>query len=259
MKVTWFGNASILIEAAGERILFDPFVQLRGGGNPNSLDDFIHETSLCITHGHLDHLMTAAEFLDKGTEGEATVYCGSVAAHTLEEQGFEGSNMVLVKPGMKWKIGDVRMEAFTAGHVQFGWKRKWGLLRGGRIFRYFWNALFLASAGKFFSEGNETFLYELTAEGKRVQIMGSLALDPQVSYESGADLLVLPLEGKGLEEQALAIVERLLPKQILLDHFDDAFPPVSSAADPGKLLRMLEERYPEILVTIPEAGKTMVL
>ena len=40
MKITWIGTAAIRIEAAGERLLFDPFVQLAGGENPNCLEDF---------------------------------------------------------------------------------------------------------------------------------------------------------------------------------------------------------------------------
>lgn len=40
MKITWLGTASVRIETEGERILFDPFVQLAGGENPNCIDDF---------------------------------------------------------------------------------------------------------------------------------------------------------------------------------------------------------------------------
>ena len=57
MKITWLGTASVRIETEGERILFDPFVQLAGGENPNCIDDFWQDRTLFITHGHLDHLM----------------------------------------------------------------------------------------------------------------------------------------------------------------------------------------------------------
>ena len=52
MKITWYGTASILLESEGERLLFDPFVELAGASNPNSLEDFVQETDICITHGH---------------------------------------------------------------------------------------------------------------------------------------------------------------------------------------------------------------
>ena len=40
ITITWFGTASILIEACGQKLLFDPFVELNGGSNPNTLEDF---------------------------------------------------------------------------------------------------------------------------------------------------------------------------------------------------------------------------
>lgn len=62
MKITWFGTASILLESEGEKLLFDPFVQLAGGSNPNSLEDFPADTDICITHGHVDHLFSCRIF-----------------------------------------------------------------------------------------------------------------------------------------------------------------------------------------------------
>ena len=80
MKITWLGTAAIRLEADGETVLFDPFVQLVGGENPNCLDDFLQDQTICVTHGHLDHLMEVPEFLDPESDAEATVYCGEVAA-----------------------------------------------------------------------------------------------------------------------------------------------------------------------------------
>lgn len=40
VKITWLGTAAIRLEADSETVLFDPFVQLVGGENPNCLDDF---------------------------------------------------------------------------------------------------------------------------------------------------------------------------------------------------------------------------
>lgn len=64
MKITWLGTAAIRLEADGETVLFDPFVQLVGGENPNCLDDFLQDQTICVTHGHLDHMMDVPEFLD---------------------------------------------------------------------------------------------------------------------------------------------------------------------------------------------------
>ena len=62
-------------------------------------------------------------------------------------------------------------------------------------------------------------MYEVHAEGKRVQVMGSLGLQEDQEYPQGADLLILPFQGSEfLEAVALEVVERLQPKRILLDH-----------------------------------------
>lgn len=258
MKITWHGAASILIEAAGERILFDPFVQLRGAENPNSLDDFIEERYICITHGHLDHLMEAAEFLDRETPGEATVYCGSVPADTLMEQGVDCSNVVLVEPGMQWKIGNVGLKVYKARHSVPEFFLKIKTLLHPRMIKYAVNTLFLASANRQFPEGNETFMYEIRAEGKRVQILGSMGLDELEEYETGAELLILPFQGVGRpEEEAEKIIERLKPKHVLLDHFDDAFPPVSRTVDTRRFKKLMDEKYPHIQVVKPTAGHTV--
>ena len=61
ITITWFGTASILIEACGQKLLFDPFVELNGGSNPNTLEDFEGVGDICVTHGHLDHLFFVPE------------------------------------------------------------------------------------------------------------------------------------------------------------------------------------------------------
>ena len=47
VKITWLGTAAIRLEADSETVLFDPFVQLVGGENPNCLDDFLQDQTIC--------------------------------------------------------------------------------------------------------------------------------------------------------------------------------------------------------------------
>ena len=71
-------------------------------------------------------------------------------------------------------------------------------------------------------------MYEVSCGGKRIQVLGSLGLDAHTEYPAGADVLILPFQGRsGLEKYALGIVRRLSPRMVLLDHYDNAFPPVS--------------------------------
>ncbi len=54
-KVTWLGHASIRVEAGGQTIFFDPWIE----GNPKcpiKLKDIRQATAVCVTHGHDDHI-----------------------------------------------------------------------------------------------------------------------------------------------------------------------------------------------------------
>lgn len=260
MKVTWLGTASVLVETCGERILFDPFVQLAGGEHPNCIEDFWGNESICITHGHLDHMMEVSGFLEEDSPCEATVYCGSVAAGTLARLAEGTGNVVQVGPGTVFRIGDARIRVWEGKHARPGIGQSVKQLFSLRTVRYLRNAVALAWLHRAFPEGGQTYLYELQAEGKTVLVMGSLGLLNGVCYPEGADLLVLPYQGsRKLECEALAVVERLRPKRILLDHFDDAFPPVSKTVDTRKFKKLMDETFPQISVVKPLYAKPMEL
>lgn len=258
MKITWLGTASIRIEAEGERILFDPFVQLIGGENPNCIEDFLQDETICVTHGHLDHLMETVEFLEEESAGEATVFCGSVAADTLAKLVEDTGHVVQVEPGTCFRIGNIKLKVWEGKHAKPGMKMRVKKLFSTRTAKYFRNALALGYLNLKFPEKGQTLLYELRAEGKTVLVMGSLGLKDGVSYPEGADLLILPYQGSAyLEEEALEVVERLKPKRILLDHFDDAFPPVSETVDTRGFKKLMDELYPQIRVVKPVYNKTV--
>ena len=83
MKITWMGTASFSIESGGERLLFDPYLQMRGGENFVSFDDLLEFDTVFVTHCHFDHLMYVPELLE---EGEATVFCTEQCCRTMERE-----------------------------------------------------------------------------------------------------------------------------------------------------------------------------
>lgn len=260
MKITWLGTASIRVEAAGERLLFDPFVQLAGGENPNRIEDFLEDDTIWITHGHFDHLMETPVILEDETAGEATVFCGSVAADTLSGLMEDTGNVVLVRPGMTLCVGAVRVRVWEGKHASPGLKRTVRTFLLGLRPRYWRNALAMLWLHLHFPEKGQTLLYEVCAEQKRVLVMGSLGLRPDPAYPKGADLLILPYQGSAhLEDKAMEIIRRLSPKRVLLDHFDDAYPPVTQRTDTRGLKKRMQRECPQILCIKPTAGKTVTL
>ena len=72
-------------------------------------------------------------------------------------------------------------------------------------------------------------------------------LRDEVMYPTGADVLVLPYAGwVDNLPPAVRVIERLQPKRVLLDHWDDTFPPLSSSVDTAPLMR----RYPDLVTAL---------
>ena len=147
------------------------------------------------------------------------------------------------------------MKVFQGRHIRFDRKLIMKTLLSWRILKYMRNLIFELWAVPRFKENGETVVYELEAEGKRIQVLGSLGLDENESYKPGADLLVMPYQGNSfLEREADRVIRVLQPKRILLSHFDDAFPPVSSEVDLRGLRRLMKQKYPQIPVVKPRCG-----
>ena len=81
-------------------------------------------------------------------------------------------------------------------------------------------------------EKGETVFYEIETEGKRISLMGSLNLREDTDYPKESDILILPYNGwQDNFPPAVEIIDYLNPKEILLDHFDDTFPPITEPVD----------------------------
>lgn len=257
MKITWFGTASLLIENEENRILIDPFLPLRGSENHPSLLDYQKEDSILITHGHIDHLGSIPKIL---RNSDATVYCSALPAATLEKKKTDSDQIVIIRPGDVLHFGAITVTPLPGKHIKFDA----GLIRHTflslRILRYFPNFLSLLFRNHTYAEGDETLAYLIETGGKKILVLGSLALREETEYPKYVDMLVLPYQGAtDLVSAALAILARIEPRTVLLDHFDDAFPPISRRIDTKPLKKALEEYYPELPVVKPTAGKAITL
>jgi len=82
--------------------------------------------------------------------------------------------------------------------------------------------------------------------------MGSMNLRDDIIYPTESDILILPYNGWSDNfPPAVRVIERLKPKKVFLDHYDDAFPPLTSKLDLSPILN----KYPGI-VTPMTPGKT---
>ncbi|MCM1173524.1 MAG: MBL fold metallo-hydrolase [Blautia sp.] len=257
MKITWFGTASLLIENEKDRILIDPFLPLRGSENHPSLLDYQKEDSILITHGHIDHLGSVPKIL---RNSEATVYCSALPASTLEKKKADSDQIVIIRPGDVLHFGVITVTPLPGKHIRFDSRLIRHTFFNLRILRYFPNFLSLLFRNHAYAEGGETLAYLVETGGKKVLVLGSLALDEITEYPKYVDMLVLPYQGAAdLVSAALPIIAQIEPRTLLLDHFDDAFPPISSHIDTKPLKKALAEHYPDLPVVKPTAGKAVTL
>lgn len=255
MYITWLGTNSFRLETAGEQILIDPFIELSGSANPNSMEDFMGADTILVTHGHFDHLFFVQDIME---QEEATVFCTAVSAETLERFCEQTDLIVQLKPGQEFTLGPADIHVYQGRHIRFDRKLILQTLRPLHLLKHARNLPFLAWASRNFPEKGETVCYGISCEGKQLLFLGSLGLDPEETYPSCPDLLIMPYQGSSrLPQLAAEVIDRIRPKAILLSHFDDAFPPISSNVDLRGLKKLMTEKYSDIPVIKPTAGKRM--
>ena len=256
MQITWYGTASIRIDLQELSLLFDPFVPLAEAPYSVAVEDFLPAPHIFITHGHLDHLSSVPSLAQLGA---GKVYATATPCATLVKRGVSAEAMQLVKPGNELCFSGGKDNVFVAikkgRHIRFDVPLILATLFNRRMIRYAKNAGALLKSNRIFTENNETVVYEVFHGSTHVTVMGSLALDENEDYRQGPDLLVIPFQGHShLTPIALSVIERLQPRAVLLDHWDDTFPPISRQVDTAPFIEAMSRFYPQIKVIIPRRG-----
>lgn len=250
IRITWLGTAALKLENKEGTVLIDPFVEMDGAENQNDKEDFLSGDAILITHGHLDHLSLVPVL-----EGirRMPVYCTATPEQTLYRHGIEASLVHRISPGDRFMVCGFTVRVDTGVHIHFDRKLVRKKLLSARVFRYRRNLKRILRLHLQYPEHRETVLYELSWQDIRIQVMGSLGLSENEDYQAGADLLCLPYQGSStLEAHARKVLQRLKPKAVLLTHFDDAYPPVSDTVETEGLKEMMQKKFPDTLLIIPD-------
>lgn len=250
MKLTWYGTATIKIEIGGEKLLFDPFFRWNKKLEKPSLDEFTEVDYIFNTHPHFDHLCDLPLILKNS---QAKIYGLKVMAERLKKDGVDKSKIQVLNPFETLITNNAKITPYPAKHVKFNQGIILKLvtknlatfrgLRSCKILNY--HAAYCLS--------NEIFAYFIEGEDKKILIFGSAGIDKNVELPKGVDALVWAYQGRtNMAEYSLPIIENLKPKMIVLDHFDNAYPPVTSDMDTDKFVDLMEQKHPEIKVIVPE-------
>ena len=254
MKLKWCGTATILLEHEGARLLFDPFLARNSKVFQPSLDELAAARTILLTHGHLDHAVDVPKILSHGL-GKSAVYCTAAPCNALLSQGVDAACLHTIVPGDILNLRPFTVRVLKGRHIVFDVPLLLRTLINPRVLLYWSNFWHMFKANKIYAEAGETVVYDIDVAHKRILLMGSLNLDDATEYPTGVDLLVLPFQGRSdIARYALPIIEWLQPKRVLLDHYDNTFPPLSSAVKTGPFIAAMQKEHSAVQVLCLQPG-----
>lgn len=229
MKLRWFTTAAFTLTEGETTVVFDPFLGLPLKKRWPDLNGraFSEVSAVFVTHGHVDHILEIPALL---AGSQAPIYATETPCRTLLKHGISPDRLRKIRPGETVAAGPFTVKAFPGRHCRFDGP----LIRQTipRLCRHPLRAARLLLYAAEYPEKGETLFYQVSAGEKRIQVMGSLGLCPAVNYPTGADALILPYQGRSdLVTYGWPLVQRLQPKAVYLDHYDDSFPPLTADID----------------------------
>ena len=241
IKITWYGTASVRITAGSAQLLIDPFFPFPESRVKVAANAFDHCSRILVSHGHFDHISSIPALVRPDTR----IFCTNAPYRSLQKMGVAAEYLHRIQPGDTFSAGDFQITAYKGNHIRLGAGDILKTLCSRRVLQNRRGILKKLRTIARCREKHESLCYLIEVYGRRILILGSLALAADTDYPAGADLALFPYQGFGaLCETASEICARLQPKAILLTHFDDTFPPFSTEADPAEFADAMKNRVP---------------
>lgn len=245
----WCGTASLLVESGGTRLLFDPYLRKYDKkGAPFPMDEARGADAVFITHPHPDHFSDMDAFSDR------PVYVSARGVAIAGRNGMNTDRMRVLAAGETVRTGGLCVTAYRGRHCSFDMPTVSRVLFSPHTWLHIGKAMRLLGEAKRFSIlPEDVFVFSVTDGEKTAVILGSAGMAKGEDYPQNADLLVLPYQGKAAMHRKIApFLDAFRPKKVMIDHFDDAFPPVSSRVPTKKFPAAVKKRLPQAEALIPE-------
>ena len=256
MKITWYGTATIGIDDGNTKILFDPFVRMNRRIETTPVEGFAGFDAVFVTHGHLDHIYSIPALAQ--VDPDVPIYCTKTPKQTLVSRGVPEERIRTIQPNDVIHVGAFTVRVRRFRHIVFDPFYILSVVPKCVVMfpRLFWQAYM----NRKMPEGGEIVAYEIEAEGKKIFLTGSFREHPDEVYPENVDLFILANGGSiFVPEKTKDFIDRYLPKKILVDHFDNAFPPVTRTVSVKRLRKTIEAAHPDIEFIVPEVCKAIEL
>lgn len=237
VTVTWTGVAGFVLERAGTRIAFDPFVSRPGMWATVARRPRVDEAEVArrfagldavfVGHAHYDHAMDLPAVAR--VSPAARIVGGAVVGELVRRLDVEPRRFELATDGARFRAGPFTVQALASrhGHVPF--------------VRHF-DRVELPATGvpktPFRYPRGEVFAWRVEVGERAIHVHGSAGIDEHVlARQAPADVLVACLAARrGTPRYLDRLAARLTPRVLVPCHHDDFFRPLSEPARPVRTL-----------------------
>lgn len=259
MKITWLSTASILIEHNHTHILFDPYLKSYQVDQLKLFDDLLKNVqAVLITHPHFDHFSDMDDITKKS---QIPIYVCKKGIKIAQKNHLPLEQFHEIVPFQQIDFDCFKIKTYQSCHCVFDYRLIVNTLKRALKLKNIKKTFYFAKLNHIYKidKRNDVYGYEIHVKNIHIFLLGSANLKDDVTYPENIDILIYPYQGRSdLVEYSLKIFKKLKPKIIILDHFDDAFPPLSSYIDYQSLVDVMKIEMPQVQVIVPEKMKPIV-
>lgn len=254
MKLKWYGTATLLLESENTRILIDPYFRRNKKLPPLPLEEAATADAVFITHPHLDHFADIAKFLEAGIP---KCYVSQGGIDRIAAHGVNTDKMTAYKAGDEITVGNFTVKVHQGKHCVFDAGTLARIALSPRTYLMLPRSIrLLHGMREYKMQDDEIYTLEISDGQKTVTVLGSAGMAKDTEYPAGADMLVLPYQGRTrMHKYMVPFLKEFAPKAVLADHFDNAFPPFSHTVSTKRFASTVKSVLPEAQAIVPQENK----